>query len=45
MREQVRAPAELARERLGPDNRALLLYVPAEEQPDAEQVEMAEAGV
>ena len=36
------APA-LARERLGPDNRALLLYVPAEEQPDAERAEMAEA--
>ena len=39
------AVSALARERLGPDNRALLLYVPAEEQPDAEQVEMAEAGV
>ena len=39
------AVSALARERLGPENRALLLYVPAEEQPDAEQVEMAEAGV
>jgi predicted Zn-dependent peptidase len=37
------AVSALARERLGPDNRALLLYVPAEEQPDAEHAEMAEA--
>jgi predicted Zn-dependent peptidase len=38
------AVSALARERLGPENRALLLYVPAEEQSDAEQAEMAEAG-
>ena len=37
------AVSALARERLGPDNRALLLYVPAEEQPDVEHAEMAEA--
>ena len=37
------AVSALARERLGPDNRALLLYVPAEEQPDTERAEMAEA--
>jgi predicted Zn-dependent peptidase len=37
------AVSALARERLGPDNRALLLYVPAEEQPHAEHAEMAEA--
>jgi predicted Zn-dependent peptidase len=37
------AVSALARERLGPDNRALLLYVPAEEQPDAAHAEMAEA--
>jgi predicted Zn-dependent peptidase len=38
------AVSALARERLGPDNRALLLYVPAEEQPHTEQAEMAEVG-
>ena len=38
------AVSALARERLGPDNRALLLYVPAEDQPHAERAEMAEVG-
>ena len=37
------AVSAIARERLGPDNRALLMYVPAEEQPAAEPAEMAEA--
>ena len=37
------AVSALARERLGPDNRALLMFVPAEEQPGAEQAEMVEA--
>ncbi len=39
------AVSSLARERLGPDNRALLLFVPTEAQPDTEPAEMAEAGV
>jgi len=38
------AVSALARERLGPDNRALLLYVPAEEQPDTERAALAEVG-
>jgi len=38
------AVSALARERLGPDNRALLLFVPADEQRSAEHAEMAEAG-
>jgi hypothetical protein len=33
----------LARERLGPDNRAVLMYVPAEEPPVTDDVMMAEA--
>ncbi len=37
------AVSALARERLGPDNRALLIFVPAEEQPPAESAELAEA--
>ncbi|WP_396200891.1 M16 family metallopeptidase [Gemmatimonas sp.] len=37
------AVSALARERLGPDNRALLLFVPAEEQPPADSAELAEA--
>jgi zinc protease len=37
------AVSALARERLGPDNRALLLFVPAEEPADAVSAEMAEA--
>ena len=36
------AISALARERLGPDNRALLLFVPAEESADVAPVEMAE---
>lgn len=39
------AVSALARERLGPDNRALLLYVPLAEQPDAAPVDLAEAAV
>lgn len=38
------AVSALARERLGPDNRALLMFVPADEQRSAEHAEMAEAG-
>jgi predicted Zn-dependent peptidase len=38
------AVSALARERLGPDNRALLLYVPSEEQPHPARAEMAEVG-
>ncbi|WP_411280023.1 M16 family metallopeptidase [Gemmatimonas sp.] len=38
------AVSALARERLGPDNRALLVFVPAEEPSNAEHAEMAEAG-
>ncbi len=37
------AVSALARERLGPDNRALLIFVPAEEQPPAASAELAEA--
>lgn len=37
------AVSALARERLGPDNRALLIFVPAEEQSPAESAELAEA--
>lgn len=37
------AVSALARERLGPDNRALLMFVPAEEQPDGAPAELAEA--
>ena len=37
------AVSALARERLGPDNRALLMFVPADEQPDASPAELAEA--
>lgn len=37
------AVSALARERLGPDNRALLMFVPAEEQPSAESAALAEA--
>ena len=37
------AVSALARERLGPDNRALLIFVPAEERPPAESAELAEA--
>ncbi|WP_373062930.1 M16 family metallopeptidase [Gemmatimonas sp.] len=39
------AVSALARERLGPDNRALLMFVPTDEHPSAEHAEMAEAGV
>ena len=38
------AVSALARERLGPDNRALLMFIPAEAQPDAMHAQMAEAG-
>ncbi len=38
------AVSALARERLGPDNRALLLFVPAKEQPQVDHGEMVEAG-
>ena len=37
------AVSALARERLGPDNRALLMFVPSEAQPDTGHAEMAEA--
>jgi len=39
------AVSALARERLGPDNRALLMFVPTDEQGSAEHAEMAEVGV
>ncbi len=38
------AVSALARERLGPDNRALLMFVPADEPTHAVHVAMAEAG-
>lgn len=37
------AVSALARERLGPDNRALLMFVPADEQPSADSAALAEA--
>jgi predicted Zn-dependent peptidase len=37
------AVSALARERLGPDNRAVLMYVPAEEPPVTDDAMMAEA--
>jgi zinc protease len=37
------AVSALARERLGPDNRALLMFVPADAPPDAAPAELAEA--